>query len=461
MTRPPARRVRRMVGLLASASLLAGIATTALTATATADSDRLTTWTALNIRSGPGTNYAIVGGLYPGQLVTAAGPASGGWTPVIWNGKKAWVSSSYVRVAGSGASSSEAGGSTVGSSTPSTRTTTAAVNVRTGPSTTYRIITVLGTGTAVSATGAYRNGFAEVRYNGQSAWISNEYLADGTPGTGGSSTLPKVVGTKVTTTALMIRTTATSNYQSLGDIPTGTTVSVTGVVTNGMAQIVYNNAVRWVNNQYLTNATSGPSAPSGSLPAVVGYRYATTALMVRTTSTSSFTNLGDVPTGTKLAITGVVTNGVAQIVYEGAVRWVNANYLSSTAPTPATNISGISGTGLSGLTARSKALLVQLDQRYPQITWFNGVRADSLPDHPSGRAIDSMLPNYTSAASQALGWEIANWARANASSLGIDYIIFDQRIWSVARASEGWRLMADRGSDNANHKNHVHITVKP
>lgn len=452
-----------MVGLLAAAGLLAGIAATAVTPTATADSDRLTTWTALNIRSGPGTSYAVVGGLYPGQLVAAAGPAVNGWAPIVWNGRKAWVSSSYVRVAGSGESSSEAGASTVGSSTPATRTTTAAVNVRTGPSTTYRIVTVLGAGTSVSTTGAYRNGYSEIRYDGRSAWISTQYLGSGTPGTSGSTSLPKVIGTKVTTTALMIRTTSTSNYQSLGDIATGTKVSVTGVVTNGMAQIVYNGAVRWVNNTYLRAVSSGASAPapSTSLPKVVGYRYATTALMVRTTSTSSFTNLGDVPTGTKLAITGVTTNGVAQIIHNGAVRWVNANYLSTTAPTPSTNLSGISGSGLSGLTPRAKSLLVKLDQRYPAITWFNGVRPDSLPDHPSGRAVDSMLPNYTSASSQQLGWAIANWARANAGALGVDYIIFDQRIWSVSRASEGWRLMADRGSDNANHKNHVHITVKP
>jgi len=458
-----------VVGLLAAAGLLAGIATTAISPTATADSDRLTTWTALNIRSGPGTKYAVVGGLYPGQLITAAGPSSNGWTPVTWNGKKAWVSSSYVRVAGSGKSSSEAGASTVGSSTPSTRSTTAAVNVRTGPSTTYRIITVLAKGTSVSATGAYRNGFAEVRYSGKSAWISSQYLSSGTPGTGSSTSLPKVTGTKVATTALMIRTTSGSNFQSLGDIPTGTTVSVTGVVTNGMAQIVYKGAVRWVNNTYLRSASSnstgssntGSSGTKPSLPKVTGYRYATTALMIRTTSTSKFTNLGDVPTGTKLAITGVTTNGVAQIIYNGAIRWVNADYLSKTAPTASTNISGISGSGLAGLTPRSKALMVELHKRYPQITWFNGVRPDSIPDHPSGRAVDSMLPNYTSASSQALGHEIANWAKANASRLGIDYIIFDQHIWSVARASEGWRLMEDRGSDNQNHKNHVHITVKP
>ena len=68
-----------------------------------------------------------------------------------------------------------------------------------------------------------------------------------------------------------------------------------------------------------------------------------------------------------------------------------------------------------------------------------------------------MLPNYRSNA--AAGQQIAEYYRANASRFGIEYIIFNQRIWSVARNSEGWRYMADRGSDTANHIDHVHITV--
>ena len=97
--------------------------------------------------------------------------------------------------------------------------------------------------------------------------------------------------------------------------------------------------------------------------------------------------------------------------------------------------------------------------KWPQITTIYGVRADPIPDHPSGRAIDIMIPNYKSAGGKALGKEISRWAQANAKDLGIQYVIWDQRIWNVQRNAEGWRYMADRGGDSANHKNHVHITV--
>jgi hypothetical protein len=57
------------------------------------------------------------------------------------------------------------------------------------------------------------------------------------------------------------------------------------------------------------------------------------------------------------------------------------------------------------------------------------------------------------------GYDIAAWAQANASRLGIMYIIYRQRIWDIRMASAGWVPMADRGSITANHFDHVHISV--
>lgn len=75
--------------------------------------------------------------------------------------------------------------------------------------------------------------------------------------------------------------------------------------------------------------------------------------------------------------------------------------------------------------------------------------------HPAGLAADFMT------SSKAQGDGLADYAKANAEKLGIDYIIWYQRIWSVARAGEGWRPMEDRGSAIENHLDHVHINVKP
>jgi hypothetical protein len=63
------------------------------------------------------------------------------------------------------------------------------------------------------------------------------------------------------------------------------------------------------------------------------------------------------------------------------------------------------------------------------------------------------------AAGKRRGDALATYAGTHAAELGIDYIIWQQRIWSTFRAGEGWRPMADRGSATQNHRDHVHISV--
>lgn len=443
------------LGRVGGGIVLATGLVTGLTATAAAMADRyaeVTATTAVNIRSGPSTSYPVVGLLYRGNHATAIGTTQGQWTKIKLRSGVAYVATRYL-VVGDSANLPPAGQAT------SVRTTTTAVNVRTGPGLAYRVVTTVAAGTRLSVTGLQRLGFSQVVYAGVDRWVSSQYL------TAVSSGLPRVIGTRVATASLLVRTTSGADYQVVTEVGKGTRLAVTGVVQNGRAQIVFRGAVRWVTARYLSNPDNvGPSVPT--LPAVVGTRYATADLLIRSNPTSSFITVATVPAGTRLSITGLTENGRAQIVYSGAVRWVTAAYLSATPPSSgggggggSGSVSGIGGSGLTTLQPETKTLLLRVHAQFPQITTFYGVRPDPLPDHPSGHALDVMLPNYTSASGKALGHEIANWARANAKSLDIEYVIYDQHIWNILRDSEGWRYMADRGSDSANHKNHVHITV--
>lgn len=112
-----------------------------------------------------------------------------------------------------------------------------------------------------------------------------------------------------------------------------------------------------------------------------------------------------------------------------------------------------------GLTANAIAVHRAALVAWPEIKTYYGYRNDPSSDHYHGKALDLMVPGYTTAAGKTLGGEIAAWAVDNQPNLHIQYVIWNQHIWNVSRASEGWRLMADRGSDSANHKNHVHISV--
>lgn len=273
-------------------------------------------------------------------------------------------------------------------------------------------------------------------------------------GSTSSPSTPKVIGTRYATTTLMIRTTSGSDFKTLGNVPKGTRLSITGIVQNGRAQIIYSGAVRWVTAQYLAASASAPSAPA--LPRITGSRYATADLLIRTTPDTKYSVITTVPKGSLLQITGTTRNGRRQVIYRGTARWVTAQYLSTKRPAgTASPSSGVE----KGLTVNARNLLNQARAVFPQITTYYGVRPDSIPDHPSGLALDLMVPNYRSAAGQALGKRITAWAQKNQPSLRIEYIIHNQHIWNVRRAREGWRFMADRGGDTANHKDHVHITV--
>jgi len=66
-------------------------------------------------------------------------------------------------------------------------------------------------------------------------------------------------------------------------------------------------------------------------------------------------------------------------------------------------------------------------------------------DHPDGYALDFMTTS---------GDAIADCVIENKGDLGVEYVIWDQRI----NTGSGWESMEDRGGATANHEDHVHIS---
>ena len=62
-----------------------------------------------------------------------------------------------------------------------------------------------------------------------------------------------------------------------------------------------------------------------------------------------------------------------------------------------------------GLTRDALLVLRCTKAKFPSLTDFGGRRSDPLPDHPSGRAVDIMIPNYRTAEGTAFGWQVAHW----------------------------------------------------
>jgi hypothetical protein len=162
--------------------------------------------------------------------------------------------------------------------------------------------------------------------------------------------------------------------------------------------------------------------------------------------------LGEVDAGKKVLVTGREAAGRQEIVVDGESRWVTAGYLSD--DKPVAGPPGLGGACTNGSSVSGQANVLAVHQAvcaaFPELTSCGTYRSDG--EHSMGIAIDIMV-------SGDRGWQVAEFVRAHYAELGVSYVIYSQRIWSVDRAGEGWRYMSDRGSTTANHYDHVHVTT--
>ncbi|MGO1384064.1 MAG: SH3 domain-containing protein [Arachnia sp.] len=210
-----------------------------------------------------------------------------------------------------------------------------------------------------------------------------------------------------------------------------------------------------------------------------GSGWSTASVNIRTGPGTEFDVILAVNEGHALTLTDVSHEGWQQISLKSGAGWIKASFLTETEPvapvapvvtakegtpaavaesTPATEAVASGGTcakagnAESGMTQRTVSVLRTMCSQFSSITSYGGYRAGSSGYHGSGQAIDAMITGDA-------GWEVANWARNNASSLGIVEVIYAQKIWTSQRSGDGWRSMSDRGSVSANHYDHVHISV--
>ena len=181
----------------------------------------------LNIRSGAGINYGIVGYYYKGDSVTVTKTKTVGST--TW-GKtaKGWVSMEYISVknqSSSGTASSEQNSA----STTSTGTVTSSdvLRVRSGAGTSYSIVGFLDPGAKVTVTQTKTVGSTTWGKVSQ-GWISMDYVKlDSTSNNQGGNTSSTGTVKTVTASCLCVRSGAGTNNSIVGYLYSGARVTVT------------------------------------------------------------------------------------------------------------------------------------------------------------------------------------------------------------------------------------------
>ena len=119
-----------------------------------------------------------------------------------------------------------------------------------------------------------------------------------------------------------------------------------------------------------------------------------------------------------------------------------------------------------GLTPRAEELREALTEvfGYQSLGGFapggvgQGHGADST--HYDGRAIDIFFRPVTEE-NRREGWMLANWLVAHAEDLDIQYVIFDDRFWSVHSSRGQWQHYdaPEPANEILRHVDHVHVDV--
>ncbi|MGA8986424.1 SH3 domain-containing protein [Aeromicrobium sp.] len=181
---------------------------------------------------------------------------------------------------------------------------------------------------------------------------------------------------------------------------------------------------------------------------IEGTRFAVVPVEIHAAAKGSSPVLAKVSSGKTVDITGVKSGDWTQIIHKDLPRWVRSKSLAKEMPLGSSPCAAGSGPE-NGLRPDTVKVHRAVCAKFPSIVRYGGVAGRG--EHATGQALDIMV-------SSDLGNEVAAFVMEHRAELGVEYIIWRQRIWRPA-TSPGWRGMSDRGGATANHMDHVHVTT--
>ncbi len=224
--------------------------------------------TGVNVRSGPGTGYSVVGTVTNGNTLPVVG-VSGSWYKVTYNGSSAYISGSYLSLSGgSGSSTSSPSPAPAGGTASGTGTINGNyVRMRSGPGTGYSILGTYNKGSVMTVTGTSGDWYA-VTSGSLKGYVYKQYLTMSSSGSGaatggstGSFTVTTMNDTPaVTTAAVNMRSGPATTYTSQRVLAQGTAITLTGT-SGSWYRISYNGSTGYVSGSYVsTNVATGSSS---------------------------------------------------------------------------------------------------------------------------------------------------------------------------------------------------------
>jgi len=324
----------------------------------------------MNVRSGPGTGYDVVGNATAGEEFPITGKNSeGDWWRIDFQGQPGWIHAPFV-VAADAEDVPVVGFGMTEAADPDDGTTEAApapldavvtvggdMNVRSGPGEEYDRIGGATAGEAFRITGKNEDGdWWQISFRGETGWIYAPFVtaanAENVPVADGSiaeTAAPETESAAVTVLGDMnIRSGPGTDYDRIGGATAGEKFEITGKSPDGeWWQIDFDGQSGWIYAPYVTAANVedvpvvGDSQAEGTMPEDSTTETPTTPdeplataagdLNVRGGPGTEYDRIGGANEGEEFAITGKSSDGEWwQIDFEGQSGWLYAPFVTAT-----------------------------------------------------------------------------------------------------------------------------------
>jgi uncharacterized protein YgiM (DUF1202 family) len=258
----------------------------------------------VRLRTGPSTGYRTIDILPVGVRLDFTGDVQGSYAKVTSSYGNGWVAAQYI---GPQAPSGASGGG-------GTRYTIDTVNLRTGPSTSYRSLAYLPVGVKLSLSGDSQNGFVKASTSYGTGWVYAQYIGSSAPASG---------GTGYTNDRVSLRTGPSSNYGRITTLSTGAKLTLTGSEQNGYSKVTTSAGTGWVASSYISSVA--PQYTGGT-------RYTIDSVNLRRSPGLSGSVIRVVPSRTTITFTGTVVNNYGKVATSFGDGWISIDYFRKTRP---------------------------------------------------------------------------------------------------------------------------------
>ena len=230
----------------------------------------------LNIRTGPSTGYRSLGLLDNGETVTVLENCGNGWYAVRTSSNTfGYCSGDYLRVT-LGTSPAPQPEPTPQPSEPDTATrwngrTTAFVNLRSGPSTGYRIYLTVPLGDAITILDRSNSGWYRVQYGSYTGYMSSDYIdvlgaVEETPTTPSSEPDADTRWNGRTTAFVNLRSGPSTGYRIYLTVPLGDAITILDRSNAGWYRVQYGSYTGYMSSDYIQVLGAVEETPDPTVP---------------------------------------------------------------------------------------------------------------------------------------------------------------------------------------------------